>query len=189
MEQTHTNTKINNDMSATATPTMIRDYLPIFFAVAAAVIGGLMLARAYPLRRTFSSSKAQTLAAQSAAAPTATYEASGMPILHSDLVQYGQIPKKKPFTSTTIPKALLKQHNTKAGTWGVIRVLKGQLQYIIHEPRISVHVVDASRPGIIEPNKYHQVKALTDDLEFHVEFYRLPGTRPAVEKREGYSEE
>jgi len=71
----------------------------------------------------------------------------------------------------------------------VIRVSKGQMQYTIHEPQSSVHVLDPEHSGIIEPTKYHEVKALTEDLKFHVEFYRVPGTGPVVEKREGFKEE
>jgi len=117
------------------------------------------------------------------------YEPSGMPILPLDVVQYSQIPKSKTFTATTIPKGLLNRHNTKAGTWGIIDVQHGKLQYTTHEPFESVHVVDPTHRGVIEPTKYHEVKALTEDLEFVVRFYRLPGTGPVVEKREGYKED
>jgi tellurite resistance-related uncharacterized protein len=180
---------------ATPTPTMFRHYTstPIIFAVSAAVIGGFALIFAQTNSNSNNTKQGTTLTtAQESATPitpttTTTpiaYEVSGMPILPSDVVQYAQIPKQhnKPFTATTVPKGLLKQHSTRAGTWGVIRVLKGQLQYLIHQhdpsqSSVSVHVVvDAARPGIIEPTKYHQVKALTDDLEFHIEFHRRPGT-------------
>lgn len=50
----------------------------------------------------------------------------GMAELPEAVVQYSQVPKApKTFTATTIPKGLLKQHSTKRGTWGVIRVSKG----------------------------------------------------------------
>jgi tellurite resistance-related uncharacterized protein len=90
--------------------------------------------------------------------------------------------------ATTIPSGLLKEHNTKKGTWGLIRVLKGQLEYKIIETDKSTHVLDKDNHGIIEPTKLHQVKALTDDLEFVVEFWRVPGTGMVNEKREGLNE-
>jgi tellurite resistance-related uncharacterized protein len=39
--------------------------------------------------------------------------------------------------------------------------------------------------GVIEPTKLHSVKALSDDVEFVVEFWRRPGTGVVDEKREG----
>lgn len=107
-----------------------------------------------------------------------------MPTLPSDVVQYTQVPKGK-FTATTIPSGLLKSHNTKKGTWGVIRVFQGQLEYTILEPEKSVHLLDSEHLGIIEPKMLHQVRAASDDVEFVVEFWRVPGTGVVDEKREG----
>ena len=67
------------------------------------------------------------------------------------------------------------------GTWGVIRVMKGKLQYTIIEPEKSIHVLDKDHHGVI-------VKSLTGDLEFVVEFWRIPGTGVVNEKREGLKE-
>lgn len=109
-----------------------------------------------------------------------------MPILPPDVVQYTQVPKPNAcFKATTIPSGLLKEHNTKKGTWGIIRVTKGRLEYTISEPRESVHVLDEDHFGVIEPKMLHRVKALSDDLEFVVEFWRVPGTGVVDEKREG----
>lgn len=107
-----------------------------------------------------------------------------MPILPSNVVKYTQVPKTK-FTATTIPSGLLKSHTTKKGTWGVIRVFQGQLEYTIHEPEKSIHVIDKDHAGVIEPTMLHQVRAMSDDLEFVVEFWRVPGTGVVDEKREG----
>ncbi|KAL3902770.1 MAG: hypothetical protein SGILL_010703 [Bacillariaceae sp.] len=114
--------------------------------------------------------------------------ASGMQKLPEDVVQYSQVPAKgKFFTADKIPRGLLKDHTTKAGTWGVIRVSEGKLEYTIQEPTQSIHeITPETKPGgIIEPQVKHRVKALTDDLKFVVEFYRKPGTGPVDEKREG----
>lgn len=119
----------------------------------------------------------------------ASHNASqGMPNLPSDVVKYTQVPKGKVFTATTIPSGLLKQHNTKKGTWGIIRVSKGKLEYAIHEPKSSVHILDANHFGVIEPMMLHQVKPLSEDVEFVVEFWRVPGTGEVNEKREGLNE-
>ncbi|KAL7517851.1 hypothetical protein ACHAWX_002729 [Stephanocyclus meneghinianus] len=114
---------------------------------------------------------------------------NGMPILPKDVVKYSQVPKVgNVFTATTIPSGLLKQHNTKKGTWGIIRVLQGQLEYSIIEPEASTHILDKDNHGVIEPTRLHHVKALTNDLEFVVEFWRVPGTGVVDEKREGLDE-
>ncbi|KAL7537254.1 hypothetical protein ACHAWF_005704 [Thalassiosira exigua] len=110
----------------------------------------------------------------------------GMPMLPADVVQYTQVPKSGAvFAATTIPSGLTKRHTTKEGTWGVIRVSRGLLEYTILEPSESVHVLDARNLGVIEPTMLHQVKALSDDVEFVVEFWRVPGTGVVDEKREG----
>ena len=138
--------------------------------------------------------------------------AAGMASLPEGVVKYSQVPKDpNKFTSSTIPKGLLKQHSTKKGTWGVIRVSKGiashtfvlrqgihptqsflcflcvcvgTLEYQTNEPVVASFVIDSNTAGIIEPTVLHQVRALTDDLEFVVEFHRQPGTGPVDEKRE-----
>jgi tellurite resistance-related uncharacterized protein len=111
----------------------------------------------------------------------------GMPVLPADVVKYSQVPAKgSHFTAKKIPSGLLKQHSTKQGTWGVIRVLTGKLSYQINEPIVREFVLTPDTPpGIIEPKVLHQVKALTDDLGFVVEFLRLPDTGPVDEQREG----
>jgi tellurite resistance-related uncharacterized protein len=106
-----------------------------------------------------------------------------MPQIPPEAVQYAQLPAQgKCFTASTIPKGLLKQHSTKQGTWGVIRVSQGQLEYQIHREASDegqsegkqTFVLDASRLGIIEPTIMHQVRPLTEDVEFTVEFHKVP---------------
>jgi len=110
----------------------------------------------------------------------------GMPILPKNVVKYSQVPANGSFTAEKIPRGLLKQHSTKKGTWGIIRVNKGSLEYQINEPSPPrIFELTAPAKGVIEPTVLHQVRALSDDLEFVVEFYRLPGTGPVDEKREG----
>ncbi|KAL7453735.1 hypothetical protein ACHAWC_007616 [Mediolabrus comicus] len=113
-------------------------------------------------------------------------QANGMAILPSNV----HCPDKRQILYIdTIPAGLLKEHSTKEGTWGVIRVHQGKLEYTILEPEQSVHVLDAESSdnniGIIEPTMLHQTKGLTDDLKFVVEFWRVPGTGDVDEQREG----
>jgi tellurite resistance-related uncharacterized protein len=111
----------------------------------------------------------------------------GMPEMPKDMVQYSQLPSKKRnirFTATTIPKGLLKEHSTKQGTWGVIRLYQGRLEYQINQPKRQTFELSKDMPGIIEPSVLHQVRPLTDDVEFVVEFYGRPSTGPVDEKRD-----
>jgi len=114
-----------------------------------------------------------------------------MPVLPDGVVKYSQVPREgKTFSATTIPKGLLKEHSTKKGTWGVINVSQGKLEYKITGGRKPEEIpisfeLSPEFHGIIQPQLLHQVKALTKDVEFVVEFLRLPGTGPVDEKREG----
>lgn len=108
-----------------------------------------------------------------------------MKSLPREVVKYSQVPREGVFTSTKIPKGLLKEHTTKVGTWGVIKVTKGKLGYTINEPSPTEYILDEKKRGIIEPQVKHEVAALTEDVEFFVEFYRIPGTGPVDEAREG----
>jgi tellurite resistance-related uncharacterized protein len=113
--------------------------------------------------------------------------------LPNGVVKYSQVPKTGGAFSAAdnnIPKGLLKNHSTKDGTWGVIRVLQGKLQYQINgnddiENTDEIIELDVDTVGIIEPTVFHQVAPLTDDVEFVVEFHRLPNTGPVDEQREG----
>jgi tellurite resistance-related uncharacterized protein len=107
-----------------------------------------------------------------------------MPVLPSGVIQYSRVPKEGVFVEEKIPKGLLRRHSTKQGTWGLIRVTKGSLQYQINEPQVATFRLDAPSQGVIEPAILHEVKPLTSDVEFAVEFYRFPDTGPVEEKRE-----
>lgn len=79
------------------------------------------------------------------------------------------------FTEETIPAALLNDHQTKEGTWGLIRVEEGELRYIVTDPRrtpTEVILSEATPPGVVEPTILHRVEPL-GAVRFHVEFSRL----------------
>ena len=84
----------------------------------------------------------------------------------------------KPYRSTaifdehTLPAALRSEHNTKAGVWGVIRVLDGQLRYTILDPP-SESVLTPDKPGLVRPQQKHFVTPL-GAMRCQVEFYDAP---------------
>ena len=78
------------------------------------------------------------------------------------------------FTVHTVPASLLREHSTKAGTWGLICVEQGQLRYVIPEEEKAVSaVLGLGQHGVIKPRQVHYVSLESEDTEFYVEFYRL----------------
>jgi tellurite resistance-related uncharacterized protein len=80
------------------------------------------------------------------------------------------------FDENTLPAALRAAHNTKAGVWGVIRVLEGELRYTILEPP-SEQVLTPDNPGLVLPEQKHFVTPLSP-MRCQVEFYDAPPSRP-----------
>jgi tellurite resistance-related uncharacterized protein len=96
----------------------------------------------------------------------------------SDGLPAGAEPYKRTatFSEATIPAALLNDHSTKEGAWGLIRVEQGELRYVITDPRRAAAeriLTPANEPGVVEPTILHRVEPL-GPVRFHVEFFRLP---------------
>lgn len=91
-----------------------------------------------------------------------------MKALPTDVLPYKKTPV---FDEVSVPKGLLNAHQTKAGVWGKIVVLEGELEYTINEPDTEVIILSDSHHGIVEPTIAHQVKPL-GTVKFYVEFYR-----------------
>lgn len=79
--------------------------------------------------------------------------------------------RTKEFTASSVPAALTRQHDTKAGVWGRICVLEGTLLYRILEPTVEEHVLSPGLDGIVEPRVPHEVEP-TPGVRFYVEFLR-----------------
>ncbi len=71
-----------------------------------------------------------------------------MKTLPSIVVSYKKTPE---FDETSIPKGLLKSHQTKEGVWGKIVVIEGKLKYKITEPEEEITILSDDIPGVIEP--------------------------------------
>ena len=87
--------------------------------------------------------------------------------LPDDVTSYSKTPV---FDEQSVPAALLKDHETKAGTWGVIHVLEGELSYKVcgNDPAVTLR---PNLPGIIAPKTLHFVEPL-GPVRFFVEFFR-----------------
>jgi len=78
------------------------------------------------------------------------------------------------FTQDTTPAALLNDHSTKAGVWGLIHVEEGSLRYHVTDSRrqpLEQILMPDSGPGIVEPTIMHKVQP-TGPVRFYVEFLR-----------------
>ncbi|MHA6692722.1 DUF1971 domain-containing protein [Devosia sp. A449] len=73
------------------------------------------------------------------------------------------------FDEKTLPERLRREHRTKAGVWGVIRVLDGRLRYQVLDPP-SEQVLEPGLPGLVLPDQPHRVEPL-GQMRMQVEFY------------------
>ena len=73
------------------------------------------------------------------------------------------------FDENSLPAGLRREHRTKAGVWGVIRVLEGRLRYDVLDP-VSETILEPGRPGLVLPDVPHRVEPL-GAMRMQVEFY------------------
>ncbi len=69
----------------------------------------------------------------------------------------------------TLPAAIRNEHSTKAGTWGVLRVLEGEVTLVFRDSASSVQVTPGS-PAVIPPEAIHHVE-LNGPMKMQVEFH------------------
>lgn len=75
------------------------------------------------------------------------------------------------FDEHTVPAGLLHDHTTRAGVWGVIHVLAGQLRYVVEPPLAGERLLVPGDPGIVVPEVLHRVQPV-GAVRFFVEFHR-----------------
>lgn len=76
------------------------------------------------------------------------------------------------FDETSLPGALRRRHNTKAGVWGIIRILEGRVRLVHLDPPSEV-VLDPQTPGLVLPEQPHFVEPL-GPMRMQVDFYDRP---------------
>lgn len=74
------------------------------------------------------------------------------------------------FDELTLPDALRGDHRTKPGSWGLLRVLEGEVRLVFLDPP-SEHLVTPANPLIIPPQATHHVVP-SGAMRMQVEFYR-----------------
>ncbi len=79
------------------------------------------------------------------------------------------------FDEVSLPRALRERHNTKAGVWGVIRVLEGELKLSFLDPP-SEELLTPGAPGLVLPEQPHFVTPM-GAMRMQVDFYDEAPTR------------
>ena len=74
------------------------------------------------------------------------------------------------FDEISLPDKLRNEHSTKDGTWGLLRVLEGEVELVFIDPP-SQRLVTVDEPAPIPPQSPHFVK-LNGPVKMQVEFYR-----------------
>lgn len=83
------------------------------------------------------------------------------------IIPYGSSPV---FDENSLPDSLRNEHRTKEGTWGLLRVLEGEVKLVFLDP-LAEHSVTCGNPAAIPPQSPHFVK-LVGPMKMQVEFYR-----------------
>jgi uncharacterized protein YeaO (DUF488 family)/tellurite resistance-related uncharacterized protein len=73
------------------------------------------------------------------------------------------------FDENSLPAGLRREHRTKLGVWGVIRVLEGRVRYEVLDP-VSETILEPGHPGLVLPDVPHRVEPL-GAMRMQVEFY------------------
>ena len=74
------------------------------------------------------------------------------------------------FTEDTLPTPLRGEHRTKTGTWALVVVEEGKLEY---HTRGRVQLLSPGVSGVVEPERAHYIVPL-GAVRVHVEFWREP---------------
>lgn len=73
------------------------------------------------------------------------------------------------FDELTLPAALRREHRTKLGVWGVIRVLEGRLK-LTYTDTGEIRMLSPGAPGLILPAQLHWVEP-QGPMRMQVDFY------------------
>ena len=84
------------------------------------------------------------------------------------------------FDENSLPDALRGEHRTKDGTWGLLRVLEGEVMLVFKDRAAPVRVTVDS-PALIPPQEPHHVET-AGPMRMQVEFYR---ERPMIDANDG----
>lgn len=91
------------------------------------------------------------------------------------LICYKKLPL---WNHDSIPQGFKNQHNTKAGTWAKLTILKGELHFSMLKQSgevLSEHIFTIdNQPTFIEPQAWHKIVSASPDIECQLSFYCEP---------------
>ncbi|HEX8194334.1 MAG TPA: DUF1971 domain-containing protein [Allosphingosinicella sp.] len=73
------------------------------------------------------------------------------------------------FDEETLPGGLRREHRTKAGVWGLIRIFEGRLR-LEYRDGTAGRILGPDAPGLVGPEQVHLVAPL-GPMRMQVEFY------------------
>lgn len=91
---------------------------------------------------------------------------------HDHLLCYKTMPV---WNKDTLPDAFTTQHNTQTGTWAKLTILSGSLDFALMneqgEVTASFTFTTENQPPFIEPQQWHRIVSLSDDIQCQLMFY------------------
>ncbi|MCX8597907.1 MULTISPECIES: SAM-dependent methyltransferase TehB [unclassified Gilliamella] len=92
-----------------------------------------------------------------------------------DLVCYKTLPV---WDTKTLPDLFREKHNTQLGTWAKLNIIKGHINFDMLTEQgdiVSQYVFDVQhQPPFIEPQQWHRIAQVSDDLQCQLAFYCQP---------------
>ena len=79
------------------------------------------------------------------------------------------------FDEKTLPDALRREHSTKAGVWGLVRVLQGELWLRFADGREQL--LKAGETGLVGPQEVHWAEPV-GRVQIQIGFYDEPPRQP-----------
>ncbi len=78
----------------------------------------------------------------------------------------------------TLPEAFQRNHNTKAGTWAKLTILRGSLDFALTDGQgellETLHCTQDAQPPLIEPQQWHRIAGFSPDIQCQLAFLCEP---------------
>ncbi len=95
--------------------------------------------------------------------------------MNSQFIAYKKMPI---WNKESLPQMFQEMHNTKVGTWAKLTILSGSLKYFALDEAgnvLDTAIFDVENQApFVEPQQWHRVAPLSDDLQCYLEFYCRP---------------
>jgi len=76
------------------------------------------------------------------------------------------------FDANTLPQGLRRDHSTKKGVWARVRVFRGCIRYVVHEPLARREMLSPDRHGVVAPQVMHHLEVV-GAVSLQIDFLRV----------------